>query len=320
MIRSLSYEIIFINKKYLNFIVNWQETDRNKRMKLLNKEYTKYYPGHEPWKNGLFSAVIVLFIFLLFQPFGLGEKDLGLKLILFPVYSLLAYFYSIVSFFIIRHILKSKTIWFVKNELLSFAIGMLSFTLLIHLLTSWFTGDMPLNLHWYFTLLYHVASLFLIIAVVEFLYYSNKSADIKIEQLSSRVQLVSEQLDSVKKESDIETISISLEKDSIEINRNKIVFIKSIGNYLEFYLRESNGNIKKLIKRGRMHHAENDLEAFPEFLRCHRAFIINLKQAKQIKGNSKNARLVFHQELEEIPVSRSQFKILKEQLDKIIAG
>jgi hypothetical protein len=289
-------------------------------MKFLNKEYAKYHPAHEPWKNGLFSATVVLFIFLLFQPFGFGDKDLVLKLILFPVYSLLAYFYSIADFFIVRHILKSKKRWSVKNELLSFAIGMLLFTFLVHLLSSWFTGDMPLNLYWYFKLLYHVSSLFLIIAVIEFLYYSNKSADIKIEHLSSRVQLVSRQLNSIKKESDFETVSISLEKDSIDINRNKMVLIKSIGNYLEFYFRESNGQIKKFVKRGRMHQAEKVLEAFPEFLRCHRAFIINLKQAKQIKGNSKNARLVFDQKLEEIPVSRSQFKSLKEQLDKIIAG
>jgi hypothetical protein len=288
-------------------------------MKFLNKEYTKYHSASEPWKNGLFSATVVLFIFLLFQPFGFGDKDLVLKLILFPVYSLLAYFYSITNFFIIRHILKSKKRWTVKNELLSFAIGMLSFTFLVHLLTSWITGDMPLNLYWYFKLLYHVSSLFMIIVVIEFLYYSYRSSDITIEHLSSRVQLVSRQLDSVKKESGSETVSISLEKDSIDINRNKMVFIKSIGNYLEFYFRETNGQIKKLVKRGRMHQAEKDLVAFPEFLRCHRAFIINLKQAKQIKGNSKNARLVFDQKLEEIPVSRSHFKILKEHLDKIIA-
>lgn len=289
-------------------------------MKFLNKEYIKYHPDHKPWKNGLFLAAIVLSIFILFQPFGFRDKDFELKLILFPAYLLLAYFYSIANFFIVRHILKSKKIWTVKNELISFAIGILLFTFLVHLFSYWITGDMPLNLYWYFRLLYHVSSLFLIIAVIEFLYYSNESADIKIEHLSTRVQLVSQQLDSVKKESDFEKVTIFLEKESIDINRNKIIFIKSIGNYLEFYFHETNGQINKLLKRGRIHQAEKDLETFPEFLRCHRAFIVNLKQAKQIKGNSKNARLVFDPKLEEIPVSRSHFKTLKEQLDKIIAG
>jgi hypothetical protein len=289
-------------------------------MKLLNFGYSKYLSAHKPWKNGLFSAAIVLFVFLLFQPFGFRNKELELKLILFPLYSLMAFLYSISNFFIVRQILKKKKIWFVKNEILNFLIGMLPVTFIVHLLSCWITGDMPFNLYWYLKLLYHVASLFLVIAIVEFLYYNNKSADNKIQQLSSQVQLILQQFVDKKQSSDSETISISLEKDSIDIKRNKLFYIKSIGNYLEFYFRENDGEIKKLIKRGRIHHAEKDLEAFPEFLRCHRAFIINLKQVKLIKGNSKNAKLVFDQKLEEIPVSRSQFKPLKELLNQIIAG
>jgi DNA-binding LytR/AlgR family response regulator len=152
------------------------------------------------------------------------------------------------------------------------------------------------------------------------LYYSNKSADLRIEHLSSQIQLFSKQISSVKIENRNETVSVSLEKDSVEINRNKIVLIQSKGNYLEFYLREKDGQIKKLVKRGRIHQVEKDLKTFLEFFRCHRAFIVNLKKAKQIKGNIKNARLVFEEIMEEIPVSRSHFKTLKEQLDKMIAG
>jgi hypothetical protein len=288
-------------------------------LNLLKKEYTKYHRAHKSWKNGLFSAIVVLSVFLLFQPFGFRNKHIELKLILIPIYSLLAFFYSILNFYIVRQILKSKKSWFVKNEVLSFLVGILSLTILVHFISSWVTGDMPLNIHWYLVLLCHVLSVFIIIAVVEFLYYNNKSADIKIEHLSSQVQLVSQQLGIVKMKPQIETFSISLENESININRNKLILIKSIGNYLEFYFRESNGEIKKLVKRGRIHQAQNDMEAYPEFFRCHRAFIINLNQAKQFKGNSKNARLVFDQGIEEIPISRSQFKTLKEHLDIIIA-
>ncbi|MBN1791960.1 MAG: LytTR family transcriptional regulator [Bacteroidales bacterium] len=289
-------------------------------MKYLNKEYPKYHPEHKPWKIGLFWAAVVLLIFLLFQPFGLRDKDFGLKLIIYPLYSILAYFYSITSFFIVRYIIKSKKRWTLKNEFISFAVGILPFTFLVHLLTVWITGDMPLNIYWYLQLFYHVASLFMVITAIELLYYSNKSSVIQIEHFSTLLQLVSQQSSVINKQPDPEIISISLEKDFIDINRHKLVLIKSLGNYLEFYFRESGEQIKKLVKRGRIHQAEKDMEAFPEFLRCHRAFIVNLKQAKQMKGNSKNARLFFDQKLEEIPVSRSQFKTLKEQLDKIIAG
>lgn len=289
-------------------------------MKFLNKEYTKYDSANKSWKNGLFAAMVVLFIFLLFQPFGFRDKDLVLKLILFPVYSLLAYFYTITSFFIVRCILKSKKQWLLKNELLSLVIGIVPFSFLVQILSSLIAGDMPLNLYWYFKLLYYLTGFFVVIAVIEYLYYSNKFSASEIEHLSARIHLFSQQLRNLKPASTSDIISISLEKDSIDINRNKILFISSLGNYLEFYFREHDGQIKKVVKRGRIHQAEKDLEAFPEFFRCHRAFIINLKQAGKIEGNSKNARLVFNQGSEEIPVSRSRFRILKEQFDKLITG
>ena len=292
---------------------------QSKLMKFPDKEYTKYHSDNKPWESGILWAAIVLFIFLLFQPFGFRDKDKELKLVLFPAYSLLAYFFSVSNFFIVRRILKLKKLWTLKNEFLYILADVFPATLLVHLLSYWATGDMPFNLYWYVKLLYHVSSLFMIIGVIEFLYYTNKSSDSRVEHLSSQIKLVSQQLHCVKKESDTETVLITLENDSIHINRNKTIFIKSISNYLEFYFRETDGQIKKLIKRGRIHLVEKDLEPIPEFLRCHRAFIVNLKQAKQIKGSSKNARLVFVQKLEEIPVSRTKFKTLKELLDKIIA-
>ena len=148
-------------------------------MNFLNKEYTKYHPANKQWKNGLFLATVILLIFLLFQPFGFRDKELELKLMLFPIYSLLAYFYSSANFIIIRYILKSKKKWFIKDELLSFVIGILPFAFLIHLITFWLVDDMPLSFHWYFKLLYHVSSLFIVATIIEFLYYNNRSSSVK---------------------------------------------------------------------------------------------------------------------------------------------
>ena len=288
-------------------------------MKFLDKAYTKYNPAHKSWKNGLFSATLVLLFFLLFQPFGFRDKDLGLKLVIYPIYTIIAFLYATSRFYVIRKIIKQKKSWPIKNELLGLMASMLPLTFIIHLVTHWVTGDMPLNWFWYFKLLYQISSLFLIKAAMEVLYYSNRLADVKIEDLSSQVQVISQQLDRVKKVKSHETVSISLEKGPFEVNRSKLLFIQSVGNYLVFNLSGTNGQIKKLTKRGRIHQAEKDMEVYPEFFRCHRAFIVNLKQIKQMKGASKNARLVVGHGLDEIPVSRQQFSALKKQLDKIIA-
>ena len=288
-------------------------------MNFLNKAYSKYSADNKIWKSSLFSAVVVLLIFLLFQPFGFRDKATELKSLLYPGYAVLTFIYSYIVFYIVRRLLKSKKTWTIKDEIINFLIGILIFTIAIHLFTFWVSGDMPLTLHWYFKLFYHVASLFLFIGIIEFFYYNNKSARFTNEKLSSQYETTKQKSDQFTKQNK-DVITISLEKEQIEVNRNKLLYIKSVGNYLEFYLVEPNGKINKITKRGRLHKAGKDLARFIEFFRCHRAFIINLKQAVQLKGNIKNARVVFDCAVEDIPVSRSNYSTLKEQMEKITLG
>jgi uncharacterized membrane protein len=285
-------------------------------MKFLDIKYSKYDPDNKSWKNGLLSAVVILLLLVLLQPFGFRDKGQMLKMILFPVYGLLAFLLTTSNFYVIRHIIKKKKTWTLKNEIIAFLPHILFSTLIIHLFTVWITGDMPFNIQWYLKLFYHIFSLFLVIIIIEFLFYSNKSANRENQQLASDVQMASQKLkNSIGKEDEI--ITVSLEKNNLEINRNKIIFIQSWGNYLDFYLREDDGKMKKITKRGRLHQAEKDLKSFSEFFRCHRAFIINLKQVKNIRGNVKNAKVVLVGNPMEIPVSRSLYKNLKEHFEKI---
>jgi len=285
----------------------------------LNKEYTKYNQENSSWKNGIFHAFVVLIIFLLFQPFGFRDKDLELKLILFPGYGLLAFLYNVSKFYLIRVFLKSKGALTLKNEIACLIVSMFLLVLIIHIFSYWATGDMPLNFQWYIKLYYYTTSLFIIASVIEYLYYNNKSADIHIGDLSSQLQLYAQQIEATRKENTNETIAVSLENGQLTVNREKLVFIESKGNYLEFHLLETDGENKKLIKRGRLHQMEADLENYQEFFRCHRAFIVNLKKIKLIQGNSKNARLILDDRFNEIPVSRSYFKTLTHKLEKITA-
>lgn len=285
-------------------------------MDFLRLEYSKYNPGNKIWKNGLFSATIVLLIFILFQPFGFSDKDIQLKIFLFPGYALFGYMHSYLTYHIIRQILTKKKTWTITNELISFLISMILLTFVVHLFTHFVTGDMSLSFKWYFKLLYHVSSLFLVIGIMEFFYYNNRAAKINNRMLSSQFEKAKLKLDNAQKQN-VDTLSLSLEKEPIEINRNKLLYIQSMSNYLEFNLCEANGKISKITKRGRLHKVEKDIAPFSEFFRCHRAFIINLKKKVQLKGNMKNARVIFESVNEEIPVSRTFYKSLKEQIEKI---
>lgn len=113
---------------------------------------------------------------------------------------------------------------------------------------------------------------------------------------------------------EIITLIAENEKDKIVLKIGDLLYIESVGNYAEVhYLIEQ--NLKKSILRSSLKKLENDLKDFDELLRCHRAFIVNIKKIKKATGNSQGYRLRLENTDFEIPVSRNYTKSLKEKLN-----
>ncbi|MEM8507342.1 MAG: LytTR family DNA-binding domain-containing protein [Bacteroidota bacterium] len=97
--------------------------------------------------------------------------------------------------------------------------------------------------------------------------------------------------------------------ESIKIQKHKLLFVKSSENYVEIFY-EKDKSVQHAIFR-------NTLTAINEqapFLRyCHRSYLVNTSCIKQITGNSQNAKIEFHHDLE-IPLSNTYYKNLKSAL------
>jgi DNA-binding LytR/AlgR family response regulator len=65
-----------------------------------------------------------------------------------------------------------------------------------------------------------------------------------------------------------------------------------------------------------MKKAEEALEAWPGFFRCHRAYIVNLDKVQHVEGNAQGYRLRFPDVEEPVPVSRN---LNSEFSDKLLA-
>jgi hypothetical protein len=285
-------------------------------MKILNRKYLKYYPKHSSLKNAFLIALGVLLIFTLFQPFGFRDKSFDLKVLLFAGYAFIGFIISILNFYIIRRLLKQRKSWLIKNEIIWFLLMILPVSFIIYLFTVSIAGDMPFNFKWFFTIGLHVFSTYLLISLLEFLYYSNKGAGIVNEEIVKKYKQVSRALSNeVKKKEQL--VALTLDSGSLQVNRNKILFIQSVGNYLEIILKEDDNAINKISKRGRIKQSENDLKNFPEFIRCHRAFIVNAKYICKVKGNSKNASIEIEFVSNKIPVSRAKYGSVKELIEQI---
>jgi hypothetical protein len=98
-------------------------------------------------------------------------------------------------------------------------------------------------------------------------------------------------------------------KDKVEINLNDLLFIKSVDNYVELY-KTDNDNIEMLMLRSSLKRIEGNLKEYPNLFKCHRAFLVNVKNISKVTGNSQGYKLNFKGIGYSIPVSRNYSKEL----------
>ena len=106
------------------------------------------------------------------------------------------------------------------------------------------------------------------------------------------------------------------EKDKIELKPEDLLYIESADNYSTVVFVKNNQITKQLI-RGSLKRLESQIP-FLFIIRCHRSYIVNLKQINHIKGNAQGYRIEFKAELSDtIPVSRNYSKTLFERLESL---
>lgn len=98
-------------------------------------------------------------------------------------------------------------------------------------------------------------------------------------------------------------------KEEVEIRLQDILFIKSADNYVEIY-RTENDKIKRIFLRSSLKRIEQDLKDHPFLFKCHRAFLVNIKNISRVTGNSQGYQLIFKGIEYAIPVSRYTSKNL----------
>lgn len=108
---------------------------------------------------------------------------------------------------------------------------------------------------------------------------------------------------------EVVALSAEGEKEKIEIRLSDLILIKSIDNYVEIYAADE-GRILRHILRSSLKRIEQDLKDQPFIFKCHRAFLVNIRNIHRVAGNSQGYRLIFQGIEFEVPVSRNVSKDL----------
>lgn len=104
-------------------------------------------------------------------------------------------------------------------------------------------------------------------------------------------------------------------KEMLEVDAYTLLYIEAEGNYVRIAY-GSGGKVQQKLVRATMKQAEAAAEACPYILRCHRAFLVNVRAVVKVDGNSQGYRLQLKGCDEEVPVSRAYAKEVKMLIEK----
>ncbi len=103
-------------------------------------------------------------------------------------------------------------------------------------------------------------------------------------------------------------------KDTLEVIPEELLYAEVLGNYVTIYYQSGNQVLQKSL-RTTLQQIMESLQSYPEFVRCHRAFAVNLSKITNLRGNSHAYKLTLGELSTEVPVSKSYTKLIKEKLD-----
>ncbi len=118
----------------------------------------------------------------------------------------------------------------------------------------------------------------------------------------------------VVSEKEITTITTKNNDEFLELNINNLVYIKSEGNYVGFFIASNNNQIKETVIRTTMKNIDSQLTKNKNIIRCHKSYIVNANFFHKITGNARGYQLISSKIENSIPVSRNFSKTLLQNL------
>lgn len=264
----------------------------------LSKKISQNFIIKYPLYGGIVIALFTVAFALLYKPLGShASRFLGYEATM-AVYALLSGI-SVFGFITGLKQIKffsNKTDWTLLKELTVILILLFGMGLTIYFAA--FIIEEPAS-RWNFATFFDSVKNAFLIGIIPFLFFT-------VINLSQReiVRTVVQQ-NGITPGEELIQINSQLKKETLSFYPSQLIYVESESNYVNFHLHNNNKTQIKVI-RNSISEIEKQLAGVPYIVRTHRAFIVNLKKIKSLKGNSLGYRIQLSGIEEEIPVSRNQ--------------
>lgn len=281
-------------------------------------------------KNAILISLVVLFVLASFQPFGLDNLPKDKKWFIIAGYGLVCFVvvycnYLIANLFFPKAFCENN--WKVYKEIL-WSVGTTLLVGIGNYLYNNYVGILSANVG---NALYMLGITFLVsivplsvVVMLKYNYLLQKNLEQAVKLNQNLQQYHKQQLDSqhiLPMQSQVpETIVLKSEdKNELIVLAENLIYLEADDNYVDVWY-FAKDKLQKTTLRTTLKNIETTLQVYPQFVRCHRSYLVNLQQVLQVIGNSQGYKLVVEKTDFQVPVSRSLAKILREKVENDFAN
>lgn len=299
-----------------------------KLAELWRSPYPTFY---QRWKAVVIPSVIIFLILYILQPFGISQIKNGVFWVVGGS-ALIAAGASGVFTYLLPALFPTyykEQNWTLGKYVLNLLLMLLLIAVGVWAYQSWLMG-MWLDKQLFFVALFWVMVLAPFPTVFFLMWNRNlqltrnlKEATEMNAHLSRRISPEAGTADLEDKESfsDEMLVFSGGTKEMLEIRAGDFLYAEAKGNYVKVGYRSDSDKEKKVtwrLLRATMKQAEEAVSACPFIIRCHRAFLVNIRMVVKVDGNSQGYKLNLEYCDEEIPVSRAYAKEVKALIENLI--
>lgn len=272
-----------------------------------NIEYPRRFTSEKLVKSSIIVFLCIFFFLLLFKPFGVYDPELRMH------YLLICFFHSFapalilyIYFRALNYFRKEKDEfhWTILKEYVHIGIVLILMGFVSFLMRDILYHN-PDNWSWrYF---FEEIRNCLVAGIFFYFFLRLLSSYIESKKGSPSVLQFIPITEHEEKEILEPQISIStqVKQDDFLLDIGDLLFVKADGNYIEL-TRLKGEHVITEVKRISLTQLENQLSAYPNLFRCHRAYLVNMFKIEKVTGNSQGYLLSFRETNLKVPVSRKQ--------------
>lgn len=292
----------------------------NKLREYLNRPT---YAVDKPWTLAILNSTVIGLILAIFEPFHYKLNSL-IQFGVLLVFISLSFIASVLGFVVAPKIFKrfyDPDQWTIGKNILHCFLFLLFIGICTFIYDRYFLikADFRTDFgsHGFYIILFIDMLAAFTIGVIPLIFglfiVENNALKRNLLEAQKLNKLLSER--TRQEEATTETITLAGDtKDFISLVPENILYMEASGNYVDICYKEEAKEKHKLL-RSTIKQMEEIMLDFNYFVRCHRAYIVNINHIRNISGNAQGYRLSLGNGIQEIPVSRTYLKELKDLKD-----